>query len=181
MKATAWPGLPVIGAMIATREGVRAAARFAATALGTALVLIAALAPALLGQPAAFADNVVTYPLGLARHETPAASPLPGHLLASAGPTGRLAAIGLLLLAGLVITVSLVLRPPRDARSAALCLALGLTLLFSLAPAGRFGYFSYPAALLGWLALTGQVRKGASPGDRARPNPGLDRAPPLRP
>jgi hypothetical protein len=181
MKATAWPGLPVIGAMIATREGVRAAARFAATALGTALVLIAALAPALLGQPAAFADNVVAYPLGLARHETPAASPLPGHLLASAGPTGRLAAIGLLLLAGLVITVSLVLRPPRDARSAALCLALGLTLLFSLAPAGRFGYFSYPAALLGWLALTGQVRKGASPGDRARPNPGLDRAPPLRP
>jgi hypothetical protein len=128
-----------------------------------------------------FADNVVAYPLGLARHETPAVSPLPGHLLASAGPTGRLAAIGLLLLAGLVITVSLVLRPPLDARSAALCLALGLTLLFSLAPAGRFGYFSYPSALLGWLALTGQVRKGASPGDRAQPNPGLHRAPPLRP
>ena len=34
--------------------------------------------------------------------------------------------------AGLVITVSLVLRQPRDARSGALCLALELTLLFSL-------------------------------------------------
>lgn len=179
MKATAWPGLPVIAAMVAAREGVRAAARFAAVAVAAALVLIAALAPALLGQPGAFADNIVAYPLGLAHHATPAASPVPGHLLATTGPAGRVAALGLLLLAGLVIAGSLVLRPPRDARSAALRLALGLTLLFILAPAARFGYFSYPAALLGWLALTGQLRWGAGPGDHAPPDPGPDSAPPL--
>jgi hypothetical protein len=27
-------------------------------------------------------------------------------------------------------------------------------MLFALAPNARFGYFAYPAALLGWLALT---------------------------
>jgi hypothetical protein len=164
MKAVAWPALPVIAAMVAAREGARAAARFATVAVSTALVLIAAFAPAFLSQPAAFADNLVAYPLGLAHHETPAASPLPGHLLASIGSAGRLATLGLLLVAGLAIAVSLVRRPPRDARSAALRLALGLTLLFTLAPAARFGYFSYPAALLGWLALTGQARPGAGPG-----------------
>ena len=89
MKAVAWPGLPVIAAMVAAREGARAAARFAAVAVSTALVLMAAFAPAFLGQPAAFADNIVAYPLGLAHHETPAASPLPGHLLASTGPAWR--------------------------------------------------------------------------------------------
>jgi hypothetical protein len=178
MKATAWPALPVMAAMVAAREGGRAAARFAAVAVATALVLIAALAPALLAQPAAFADNIVAYPLGLAHHETPAASPLPGHLLATTGPAGRLVALGLLALAGLAIAASLVMRPPRDARSAALRLALGFTLLFALAPAARFGYFSYPAALLGWLALTGQARRGAGPGGQTRPRPGPDRAPP---
>lgn len=30
-------------------------------------------------------------------------------------------------------------------------------MLFTLAPNARFGYFAYPAAILGWLALTGRV------------------------
>jgi hypothetical protein len=154
MKATAWPALPVIAALVAAREGLRAAARFAAAAAATAAALTATFAPALAGQPGAFADNIVAYPLGLTRHLTPAASPLPGHLLARMGTAGHLAAIGLLLAAVAAIALSLVLRPPRDVRAAAVRLALGFTLLFALAPAARFGYFAYPAALLGWLALT---------------------------
>jgi hypothetical protein len=161
MKATAWPALPVIAAMVAAREGPRAAARFAVTAIAVAVALIAGFAPALAGQPGAFADNIVAYPLGLTRHLTPAASPLPGHLLASTGTAGHLAAIGLLLLAGVAVAASLVLRPPRDVRAAAIRLALGFTLLFALAPAARFGYFAYPAALLGWLALTGAGGRGS--------------------
>jgi hypothetical protein len=31
--------------------------------------------------------------------------------------------------------------------------------MFILAPATRFGYFSYPVALLGWLAMTSQGSK----------------------
>jgi hypothetical protein len=160
MKATAWPALPVITAMIAARNGRRAAARFAAIATATAIVLIAGLAPALVSQPRGFADNIIAYPLGLTRHLTPAASPLPGHLLASTGPAGHVAAIVLLLLAGAAVAASLLVRPPRDAQAAAIRLALGLTLLFAIAPAARFGYFAYPAALLGWLALIRPVTSG---------------------
>jgi hypothetical protein len=162
MKATAWPALPVITAMIAARDGRRAAARFAAAATATAMLLIAGLAPALISHPRDFADNIIAYPLGLTRHLTPAASPLPGHLLASTGTAGHVAAIVLLLLAGAALAASLLVRPPRDARAAAIRLALGLTLLFAIAPAARFGYFAYPAALLGWLALI----RPATSGDR---------------
>jgi hypothetical protein len=154
MKATAWPALPVVTAMIAARDGRRAAIRFAATATATAILLVAGLAPALISHPRAFVDNIIAYPLGLTHHLTPAASPLPGHLLASTGTVGHMAAIVLLLLAGAAVASSLLLRPPRDAHAAAIRLALGFTLLFALAPAARFGYFAYPAGLLGWLALT---------------------------
>jgi hypothetical protein len=153
MKATAWPALPVITAMIAARDGRRAATRFAVTATATAIVLIGGLAPALISHPRGFADNIIAYPLGLTRHLTPAASPLPGHLLASTGTVGQVAAIVLLLVAGAAVAASLLVRPPRDAQAAAIRLALGLTLLFAMAPAARFGYFAYPAALLGWLVL----------------------------
>src|SRR6266536_1699610 len=63
--------------------------------------------------------------------------------------------------AGVALAASLVLRPPMDARAAALRLALGLALMFTLAPATRFGYFSYPVALLVWLWLAGPERKPA--------------------
>jgi hypothetical protein len=162
MKATAWPALPVITAMIAARDGRRAAARFAAASTATAILLIAGLAPALISHPRGFADNIIAYPLGLTRHLTPAASPLPGHLLASTGTAGHVAAIALLLLAGAAVAASLLVRPPRGAQAAAIRLALGLTLLFAIAPAARFGYFAYPAALLGWLALI----RPATSGDR---------------
>src|SRR5262249_20599011 len=79
---------------------------------------------------------------------SPAASPLPGHLLATTGHTGHLIAVGLLILAGVIIATLLVYRPPRDVASAAWYLIIGLTLMFVLAPATRFGYFIYPAALL---------------------------------
>jgi hypothetical protein len=41
--------------------------------------------------------------------------------------------------------------------------ALCLTLMFVLAPATRWGYFAYPVALLGWLALAGRWQEPDSP------------------
>jgi hypothetical protein len=170
MKATAWPALPAIAALIAARKGRRPAAKFTGIAAVTAIVLIAVFAPALLSNPGSFADNIIAYPLGLTHHRTPAASPLPGHLLASTGQAGHFAAIALLLLAAAALGVSFLLRPPRSIQAAAILLAVGFILLFALAPATRFGYFGYPAALLGWLALTGHWQR-AGP----RPSPGDDR------
>jgi hypothetical protein len=93
------------------------------------------------------------FPLGLTKSTSPAASPLPGHLLASTGHVGHLIAVGLLVLAGLAIAVWLVVRPPKDVPAATWRLIIGLTLMFTLAPATRFGYFLYPLGLLVWLLI----------------------------
>jgi len=113
-----------------------------------------ALAPAALRDPAALLANTVAYPLGLTAARSPAASPLPGHLIAELGAGGHLAALVLLALAGLAIAASLVLVPPTTPAAAARRLAIGLTALFLLSPATRFGYFIYPIALFWWSALT---------------------------
>ncbi len=161
MKSIAWPALLVIAAMLANRDGARAAARFCIASVATAAVLVAAMAPALLTKPNAFFQNTVLFPLGATPQHTPAASPLPGHLLAMTGSAGHAAAIGLLIVAALAVAVSLVVRPPADTRAATWRLAIGLALLFALAPAARFGYFAYPSALLGWLVISGRSRAAA--------------------
>jgi hypothetical protein len=167
LKSTAWLAVPVLAAMVAARDGVRAAVRFVAAVAVTAVVLIAALAPAALTSlrgADALVQNSVLFPLGLTHYKTPAESLLPGHLLTALGPAGHVASIGLLLAAGLGIAISLVVRPPRDVPAAARRLAIGLTLMFLLGPQVRFGYFLYPLGLVGWLALT-----GASGGPRRGP------------
>jgi hypothetical protein len=154
MKATAWPAVPVFTAMLAARDAAKAAWRFLGVTLMVAVVLSAALAPAALTDPYAFLQNIVLFPLGLTKHKTPAASPLPGHLLAMTGVAGHWAAVGLLLAGGLGFAISLIVRPPLDAPAVAWRLALGLAVMFTLAPATRWGYFVYPIGLVGWLVLT---------------------------
>ncbi len=90
MKATAWPAVPVFAAMLAARDAARSAWRFAGVAFGLAVLLSVASAPAALGRPWAFMQNTVLFPLGLSKYKTPAASPLPGHLLATTGIGGAL-------------------------------------------------------------------------------------------
>ena len=92
MKATAWPAVPVFTAMLAARDGARSAWRFLGATILMAGLLAALLAPAALADPYAFLQNTVLFPLGLTQHKTPAASPLPGHLLASTGMPGHWAA-----------------------------------------------------------------------------------------
>jgi hypothetical protein len=161
MKATAWPALPVAGALLASRAGWpeirravarRAMARFAAAA---AAVFAAVLLPWLITAPGALLPNTVLFPLGLTGTASPAASPLPGHLLAAAGPAGRVIALLALAAAALVPAAFLVLRPPRTGAAAVRRLAGWLALLFALAPVSRWGYFCYPAGLAAWLWLRG--------------------------
>ncbi|HEY2266689.1 MAG TPA: glycosyltransferase 87 family protein, partial [Streptosporangiaceae bacterium] len=171
MKATAWPAVPVFAAMLAARDAARSAWRFAGVAFGLAVLLSVASAPAALGHPWAFMQNTVLFPLGLSKYKTPAASPLPGHLLATTGMAGHWAAVALLVVAGLGFAVSLVIRPPADARAAAWRLALGLAVLFTLAPATRWGYFMYPIGLAGWLLLTRPPAPGTEPARGVLPVP----------
>jgi hypothetical protein len=149
-KATAWPALVVAGTMLAVRDGWRAAGRFTAVALAVAAVIIGPVAAL---APGALVQNTILFPLGLAHVKSQAVSPLPGHVLADTGHTGHLIAVLLLCLAGLGVLVSLVVAPPRTVPSATWRLIIGLALMFTLAPATRFGYFLYPAGLLAWLAV----------------------------
>jgi phosphatidylinositol alpha-1,6-mannosyltransferase len=75
-------------------------------------------------------------------------------VLADTGTAGHWVAVGLLIAAGVAIAIWLVVSPPRTVRSATWRLIIGLTLMFGLAPATRFGYFIYPAGLCAWLWLS---------------------------
>ncbi len=154
LKVTAWPEVPVLAAMFWSRDGVRAAGRFAASSVIAAALLITTAAPAVFVEPGTVIQNAVLFPLGLTRHKTPAESLLPGHLLASTGSAGHLLAVALLLAAAVAILVSLVVRPPGNVSAATFRLAVSLAVMFTLGPNDRFGYFVYPLGLLGWLALT---------------------------
>jgi hypothetical protein len=154
MKATAWPAIPVIAIMAWARYTPRAAARFGATTIGATGLLALLAAPAAMAQPDAVVQNTVEFPLGLTRHKTPAASPLPGHILAVLGPAGHWAAVALMAAAAVAFVAWVLLRPPRTAQAVAWRLAVGYAAVFVLAPASRFGYFAYPLGLLGWLVLT---------------------------
>jgi hypothetical protein len=154
MKATAWPAVPVLGVMLSARDAARSAWRFIGVTIVVAGVLSAALAPAALASPSSFVQNTVLFPLGLSYYKTPAASPLPGHLLAVTSMTGHWIAVGLVVAAALGFAVSLIVRPPTDVRAAVWRLAVALTVIFTLAPATRWGYFVYPIGLVSWLILT---------------------------
>lgn len=151
MKATAWPALAVAFALIAARDGRRAAAGFTVTALAVLAVLAGPVAAV---APTAFVDHTISFPLGLSHVKSGAASPLPGYLLAQTGHAGHLIAVGLLAIAGLGLALSLVMRPPRDCRAATWWLIIGLVLMFTLAPASRFGYYIYPAGLWVWMKVS---------------------------
>ncbi len=178
MKATAWPALVVAVALLAARDGRRAAARFAVTALATFAVLVGPVAAV---APGALVVNTILLPLGLAHVKSGAASPLPGYLLAQTGPAGHAIAVGLLVFAGLALALSLVVRPPRDCRSATWRIIIGLVLMFTLAPASRFGYYIYPAGLWVWLQVS-SLGAGGAPPEPGPPEPGPPelRSPELR-
>jgi CBS domain containing-hemolysin-like protein len=167
MKYTAWPALAIIAVMVATRDGTRAAARFTGTVLAAGAGLVVALAPAALRHPASILENTVAYPLGLTAAKSPAQSPLPGHLLATLGPGGHLAALVSLVAAGLATVAWLVVAPPATPAAAARRIAIGLAALFALSPATRFGYFIYPIAFCAWAWLAD--RHASLPGRPAEP------------
>jgi CBS domain containing-hemolysin-like protein len=135
-------------ALLAVRDGKRAVRAFTLTAVAVVAVLAGPIAVL---HPRALWENTVKFPLGLAHVTSQASSPLPGHDIAATGQVGHTIVVVLLVLAGLAVAVSLVVRPPRSVPRAVLLLAGAMTLMFVLAPSTRFGYLIYPATLAIWL------------------------------
>ncbi|MEV0325003.1 glycosyltransferase family 87 protein [Micromonospora echinospora] len=160
LKLFAWPiALVLLFWAVARRAG----GRYAAGAFG---LPAAALLPALLVDRDALVENVLRFPLGQGLVTSPAASPFPGHLIATGLPAGRTVATVLLVAAGLAIAVRLLRRPPRTAATSALICAYGLLAAIALMPATRFGYLLYPLALLVWApALRLAAPDGSSSAD----------------
>jgi hypothetical protein len=167
MKDTAWPAAVVALALLAARDGKRAAGAFALTAGAVVAVCVGPFAV----QPRSLVENTILFPLGLAHVTSQAVSPLPGHLIAQTGHLGHTVVVVALAAVGLAVAVSLVFRPPRTVPRAVVLLAGALTLMFVLAPSTRFGYFIYPATLAVWLLAAVAGRSGRRDVDFT-PDPG---------
>jgi hypothetical protein len=166
MKATAWPAVVVAIALLAVRDGKRAAGTFALTALA----VVAAFVGPFIVHPRALVENTIMFPLGLASVTSQASSPLPGHIIANTGHLGHAVVVGLLAAAGVVVGASLVIRTPRSVPRAVMLLAGAMTLMFALAPSTRFGYLIYPATLVIWLLAV--VAGRAAPAEPVTPGLG---------
>ncbi|MDA8291149.1 MAG: glycosyltransferase 87 family protein [Actinomycetota bacterium] len=148
LKFTAWPMLLLMVLAVRDREGRPAPFRYG---LALLLVVTPVLGLGVALDPTSFFDNVVRFPLGLAKVRSPAASPMVGQVLTHLLPQHRLAVTALLVLVGAAVVAAAFLRHrPRTPAGVARFTGFAMALATVLAPATRFGYFIYPANLFVW-------------------------------
>jgi hypothetical protein len=146
MKLTAIIALGVLAVAMLAHRGIRALLVFLGTTMAATAVIVV---PVVAVNPSSFVEHVIKFPAGLGQARSPAASPLPGHLIAATGSVGHVIAIGLLGFAACAIVVWLLVRPPRTAADTLLRIAAATAGAIMLAPASRWGYLIYPIAMLG--------------------------------
>lgn len=148
MKLTAWP-LAVLALLAArTRDNRRA---ILPMVTGMLVIGGAVIVPFVLRGPHAFFENLVLFPLGLSGVPTPAASPLPGHLLVSAFPSlGRVLPISAALAGGAVLARYLWRRRPTTAAEVSTLAGWVMLVAILVAPGVRFGYALYPINFFVW-------------------------------
>jgi Glycosyltransferase family 87 len=151
MKFTAWP-LALLALFAARdRSGRRAPARMA---LGIALVAGPVVLPFMVENAHAFVDNVVLFPLGLVGVASPAATPMPGHILVSLFPSlHRIWPILVGVIGGVVLIRYLIRKPPATAGAVVKLAAWVMTIAILCAPATRLGYLLYPINFFIWAYL----------------------------
>jgi hypothetical protein len=154
MKITAWPLVALAFLVARDRDGRRGRRPSLLVLAGIFGVMIPAVLPTAAENVPAFIDNVVRFPLGLAGVQSPAASPLIGHVVVSLFPgfhrgfTVLVAVVG----AGVLGYVLVRRRPTSPAGLSALVGWIMLVAIL-LAPATRVGYLLYPIDLFVWTWL----------------------------
>jgi len=151
LKFTAWPLAALALFAARDRKGER---RPLLMILGMLVVAGPVVIPFALSGPWAFFDNVVLFPLGLSGVNSPAASPLPGHLLVSTFPfLHRILPLAVGLVGGSLLAWYLIRRPPRSVSQVCKVGGVVMAVITLLAPATRIGYLLYPINFLTWSYL----------------------------
>lgn len=152
IKLTAWPML--LGAMLVARDG-QGRARPRTVALWAAVIVASTVVPYVVLNPATFLSNVVEFPLGLTHVVSPAASPLPGHLLTVLwAPLGHVLTPLTLVVGGYFLAKYLRGHWPLSLSRMLAVLALGTTVVILTASATRSGYVIYPLNFWLWSHVT---------------------------
>jgi hypothetical protein len=152
MKLTAWP--VAAGALLVARtsDGRSAARRIAILVAGIVMVTVI---PFVVKDPWSFVSNVFAFPLGLAGVHSPAASPLPGHILTTLwAPLGHVLAPAALVAVGYFGVRYARSHWPIDLSQMLALLCVAFSVLILSASATRLGYLIYPLNLLLWSRVT---------------------------
>jgi hypothetical protein len=166
MKFTAWPLAALALFAARNRAGRR---RPGVMFLGMLVVAGPVVVPFALRAPWAFFDNVVLFPLGLSGVNSPAASPLPGHLIVTAFPfLHRVLPVAVGLVGGAVLALYLYRRPPQTATQVCNVGGVVMAVITLLAPATRIGYLLYPINFFVWAYLFSGTPTTEEPDARAR-------------
>ncbi|NNN19434.1 MAG: hypothetical protein HKL84_06215, partial [Acidimicrobiaceae bacterium] len=147
LKFTAWPLVIIAAIALAVRNGWRPAIKLALPAFA---IMIWTLGDEIVHNLSALVNNVIKFPAGIAIMGSPAASPLPGHLLASIWKGYPMIAFAIGLLMGLTTLVWIIYRTPRVSTGTCWLSAFVLFIAILIAPATRVGYLLYPVDLAAW-------------------------------
>ena len=159
MKLTAWP--IALGALLVARDDKDQHA-WRRIALWTITILAVTVLPFAVSSPFAFMSNVVAFPLGLAHVASPAASPLPGHLLTDLwAPIGHLLTPLTLMVGGYYAARYARRHWPLNLSQLLALMALFSTALICVASATRVGYVIYPLNFALWSRVCAPAREPA--------------------
>lgn len=153
MKLTAWP--MAAGALLVARERSGRLAWKKVVGL-VALILLITTVPFIMHAPWAFMTNVFAFPLGIAGVRSPAASPLPGHILTTLWPLlGHVLAPVTLLIGGYFMARYIRRHWPLNLSRLLGLMGIAFGAMILVASATRIGYFIYPLnfALWSWVCV----------------------------
>lgn len=176
MKLTAWPLAALSLFIVRDSEGRRATRRMAAIMAGIVAVFVV---PFAVWDPRTFLANTIEFPLGLSGVNSPAASPLPGHIIVTLVPSAhRVLLVGLFVVGAPLLAWWLWRRPPRDVAAVCRVAAVVTIVVMCVAPATRVGYIVYPVNLLVWSWLFTHPPSEADPPRAPADTPamGVDRS-----
>lgn len=152
LKLTAWP--LAFGALLVARDERNRPAWPRIVTWVTGLVAVTVI-PFVVRAPRAFMSNVFAFPLGLAGIASPAASPLPGHLLTTWWPPlGHVLAPITLLIGGYIGAKYVQRHWPMDLSTLLRVLSIAFAVMICVASATRIGYVIYPLNLALWSWVT---------------------------